>query len=70
MATIVPTILCGGSGSRLWPGFAGLVLTEAVKESFAIKARPARARAVVARPHACALWCRHDFVACDKHVTR
>ena len=38
------------AGSRLWPGFAGLVLTEAVKESFAIKARPARARAVVARP--------------------
>lgn len=38
------------AGSRLWPGFAGLVLTEAVKESFAIKARPARVRAAVVRP--------------------
>lgn len=38
------------AGSRLWPGFAGLVLTEAVKESFAIKAKPARVRARVARP--------------------
>lgn len=42
------------AGSRLWPGFAGLVLTEAVKESFAIKARPrARARSWRVRP------CRH-----------
>ena len=38
------------AGSRLWPGFAGLVLTEAVKESFAIKARPARVRAAAPRP--------------------
>lgn len=38
------------AGSRLWPGFAGLLLMEAVKQSFAVKARPARARARVARP--------------------
>jgi len=38
------------AGSRLWPGFAGLVLTEAVKQTFAVKARPAPARGRVARP--------------------
>ncbi|WP_332770050.1 class I SAM-dependent methyltransferase [Phenylobacterium sp.] len=38
------------AGSRLWPGFAGLVLTEAVKQTFAVKAKPARVRARVARP--------------------
>ena len=38
------------AGSRLWPGFAGLVLTEAVKESFAVKAKAARVRVPVARP--------------------
>lgn len=38
------------AGSRLWPGFAGLVLTEAVKESFAVKARPSRVRAPAVRP--------------------
>lgn len=38
------------AGSRLWPGFAGLVLTEAVKESFAVKAKTARVPALVARP--------------------
>ncbi|WP_374469892.1 class I SAM-dependent methyltransferase [Phenylobacterium sp.] len=35
-------------GSRLWPGFAGLVLMEAVKQTFAVKPRGVRAR--VARP--------------------
>ena len=38
------------AGSRLWPGFAGLVLTEAVKQTFAVKPRAARARVRVARP--------------------
>jgi SAM-dependent methyltransferase len=38
------------AGSRLWPGFAGLVLMEAVKETFAVKPRGARARARTARP--------------------
>jgi SAM-dependent methyltransferase len=38
------------AGSRLWPGFAGLVLTEAVKESFAVKAKTTRVPALVARP--------------------
>jgi hypothetical protein len=36
------------AGSRLWPGFAGLVLMEAVKQTFAVK--PKRARARVAKP--------------------
>jgi SAM-dependent methyltransferase len=36
------------AGSRLWPGFAGIVLTEAVKQTFAVKPRGARVR--VARP--------------------
>ena len=31
-------------GSRLWPGSAGLVLLEAVKRTFAVKAKPVRAR--------------------------
>jgi hypothetical protein len=38
------------AGSRLWPGFAGLVLTEAVKETFAVKAKTVRVRAAVVRP--------------------
>ncbi len=38
------------AGSRLWPGFAGLVLTEAVKETFAVKAKVARARVSTVRP--------------------
>lgn len=38
------------AGSRLWPGFAGLVLTEAVKETFAVKARTARVRVPAVRP--------------------
>jgi SAM-dependent methyltransferase len=33
-------------GSRVWPGSAGLVLLEAVKRSFAMKAKPVRARLV------------------------
>lgn len=37
-------------GSRLWPGFAGLVLTEAVKETFAVKAKASRARVPAVRP--------------------
>jgi SAM-dependent methyltransferase len=36
------------AGSRLWPGFAGIVLTEAVKQTFAVKPKGARVR--VARP--------------------
>jgi SAM-dependent methyltransferase len=31
-------------GSKIWPGAAGLVLMEAVKRTFAVKARPVRAR--------------------------
>ncbi len=38
------------AGSRLWPGFAGLVLMEAVKQTYAVKPRAARARVRVARP--------------------
>ncbi|MEO8113345.1 MAG: methyltransferase domain-containing protein [Phenylobacterium sp.] len=38
------------AGSRLWPGFAGLVLMEAVKQTFAVKARPVRARVRAGRP--------------------
>jgi SAM-dependent methyltransferase len=37
-------------GSRLWPGFAGLLLMEATKQTFAVKPRGERARARVARP--------------------
>lgn len=36
------------AGSRLWPGFAGLLLMEAVKQTFAVKPQGRRARA--ARP--------------------
>ncbi|MBX3482710.1 class I SAM-dependent methyltransferase [Phenylobacterium sp.] len=36
------------AGSRLWPGFAGLLLMEAVKQTFAVKPQGRRAR--VARP--------------------
>jgi len=35
-------------GSRLWPGFAGIVLMEAVKQTFAVKPKGVRAR--VPRP--------------------
>ncbi|MDB5465605.1 MAG: SAM-dependent methyltransferase [Phenylobacterium sp.] len=38
------------SGSRLWPGFAGVVLMEAVKQTFAVKPRASRVRARAARP--------------------
>jgi SAM-dependent methyltransferase len=38
------------AGSRLWPPFAGLVLIEAVKQTFAVKAKAERVRARVARP--------------------
>jgi SAM-dependent methyltransferase len=37
-------------GSRIWPGLSGLVLTEAVKQTFAVKVRPARSRLLAARP--------------------
>ena len=33
-------------GSRIWPGAAGLILLEAVKRTFALKAQPVRARAL------------------------
>jgi SAM-dependent methyltransferase len=36
-------------GARLWPPFAGVILMEAVKQTFALRAQPARARAP-ARP--------------------
>ena len=32
-------------GSRLWPAFSGMILLEAVKQTFAVKPRPARIRA-------------------------
>lgn len=38
------------AGSRLWPKFAGLVLTEAVKQTFAVKAKGARVRVRIAPP--------------------
>lgn len=38
------------AGSRLWPGFAGLLLMEAVKQTFAVKPQGARARVRNARP--------------------
>lgn len=38
------------AGSRLWPGFAGLLLMEAVKQTFAVKPQASRARLRVARP--------------------
>jgi SAM-dependent methyltransferase len=37
-------------GSRIWPGFAGLVLTEAVKQTYAIKPRGARVKSRIVRP--------------------
>lgn len=38
------------AGSRLWPGFAGLLLMEAVKQTFAVKAKGVRAKVRHARP--------------------
>lgn len=38
------------AGSRLWPGFAGLMLMEAVKQTFAVKPRAQRVRAPLPRP--------------------
>lgn len=38
------------AGSRLWPQFAGVVLMEAVKQTFAVKAKTARVRVRVERP--------------------
>lgn len=38
------------AGSRLWRPFAGLLLMEAVKQTFAVKPKGARARVRVARP--------------------
>ena len=38
------------AGSRLWPGFAGLVLMQAVKQTFAVKPKGVRVRARVAKP--------------------
>lgn len=38
------------AGSRLWPGFAGLVLMEAVKQTFALKPKAVRVRSRVAKP--------------------
>jgi SAM-dependent methyltransferase len=37
-------------GSRLWPGVSGLVLMEAVKQTFALKPKPVRARLRAVRP--------------------
>jgi hypothetical protein len=37
-------------GSRLWPGFAGLLLMEAVKQTFAVKPKSLGARVRRARP--------------------
>jgi SAM-dependent methyltransferase len=37
-------------GSRVWPGASGLLLMEAVKQTFAVKARPVRARLRAVRP--------------------
>src|SRR5205085_12642315 len=38
------------TGSRLWPAFAGLLLMEAVKQTYAVKPVGLRAKARVARP--------------------
>jgi len=38
------------AGSRLWPQFAGLVLMEAVKQTFAVKAKAMRVRVRAERP--------------------
>jgi SAM-dependent methyltransferase len=37
-------------GSRLWPGVSGLVLMEAVKQTFAVKPQPMRVRLRAVRP--------------------
>lgn len=37
-------------GSRVWPGVAGVILLEAVKRTFAVKPKPARARLVAPIP--------------------
>jgi SAM-dependent methyltransferase len=37
-------------GSRLWPGVSGVLLMEAVKQTFAVKPRAARARRLAVRP--------------------
>jgi hypothetical protein len=38
------------AGSKLWPPFSGLILMEAVKQTFAVKAKAVRARARVFVP--------------------
>ena len=38
------------AGSRLWPGFAGLLLMEAVKQTFAVKPQGQRVKVRAARP--------------------
>ncbi len=38
------------AGSRLWPPFAGLLLMEAVKQTYAVKPKGAKSRVRVARP--------------------
>lgn len=38
------------TGSRLWPGFAGLLLMECTKQTFAVKPRASRAPVRAARP--------------------
>jgi SAM-dependent methyltransferase len=38
------------AGSRLWPGFAGLLMMEATKQTFAVKSQGVRARVRVASP--------------------
>jgi SAM-dependent methyltransferase len=38
------------AGSRLWPGLAGVVLMEAVKQTFAVKPKAARSRRLAVRP--------------------
>jgi SAM-dependent methyltransferase len=38
------------AGSRLWPGFAGLLLMEAVKQTFAVKPQGLKARVKRVRP--------------------
>lgn len=38
------------AGSRLWPGFAGLLLMEAVKQTFAVKPKASRVRVRAGRP--------------------
>ena len=38
------------AGSRLWPRFSGVLLMEAVKQTYALKARPQKVRVRQARP--------------------